>query len=110
MLLSTVLNFLIIYFNIFHIVDGQYQWIPCRKFTHDDIIKYMELVRTQSFNGSSLRIRKHWHTEFPSIQGPWTPFTFRDPKLNITEIPHVSFKVVKYFVEFIYFYSFINIY
>jgi large subunit ribosomal protein L43 len=50
----------------------------------------MELVRTQSFDGSSLRLRKFWHTEFPSIQGPWTPFTFRDPKLNITEWPNVS--------------------
>lgn len=50
----------------------------------------MELVRTQSSDGSKLRLRKYWHTEFPSIQGPWTPFTFRDPKLNITELPDVS--------------------
>lgn len=50
----------------------------------------MELLRTQSFNGETLRLRKHWHTEFPSIQGPWSPFTFKNPKDNITVFPNVS--------------------
>lgn len=58
----------------------------------------MELVRTESSDGSKLRLRKLWHTEFPSIQGPWTPFTFRNPKLNITEFPSVSFSFF-YFVS-----------
>ncbi|XP_011496773.1 PREDICTED: 39S ribosomal protein L43, mitochondrial [Ceratosolen solmsi marchali] len=71
-------------------LNGQTHWICCRKFSREDIIKYMELVRTQSFDGSTLRLRKFWHTEFPSIQGPWTPFTFRDPKLNITEFPNAE--------------------
>lgn len=29
-----------------------------------------------------------WYTDHPSIQGPWTPFTFRDPKLNLAEYPN----------------------
>ncbi|XP_001605426.1 39S ribosomal protein L43, mitochondrial [Nasonia vitripennis] len=69
-------------------LNGETHWIPCQKFSREDVVKYMELVRTQSYNGSSLRLRKFWHTEFPSIQGPWTPFTNRDPKLNITEFPN----------------------
>lgn len=72
-------------------MNGEHCWIGCRKFTREDIVKYLELARTQSFDGTTLRLRKHWHTEFPSIQGPWTPFTFRDPKLNVTEFPDVIF-------------------
>lgn len=28
-----------------------------------------------------------WHTDYPSIQGPWSPITFRDPKLNLASFP-----------------------
>ena len=28
-----------------------------------------------------------WHTECPSIQGVWSPFTNMDPTLNITQFP-----------------------
>jgi len=71
-------------------LSGDIHWIPCRKFSREEVVKYMELVRTQSKDGTTLRLRKYWHTEFPSIQGPWTPFTFKDPKLNITEFPNVE--------------------
>ncbi|KAL7297949.1 39S ribosomal protein L43, mitochondrial [Trichogramma pretiosum] len=69
-------------------LNGETHWISCRQFTRECVVKHMELVRTQSRDGSAMRLRKLWHTEFPSIQGPWTPFTFRDPKLNITELPN----------------------
>lgn len=36
------------------------------------------------------RLRKYQHTDHPSIQGPWTPWTHRDPEINITEFPSVS--------------------
>ncbi|XP_014210064.1 39S ribosomal protein L43, mitochondrial [Copidosoma floridanum] len=92
-------------------LGGDVHWIPCQGFSHENIIKYMELVKTQSKNGSDIRLRKFWHTEFPSIQGPWTPFTFRNPKLNITEISSDEFRtcnktgetaseeIVKLFIE-----------
>ncbi|XP_058804840.1 large ribosomal subunit protein mL43 [Phymastichus coffea] len=69
-------------------LSGEIHWIPVHNYSRDEIVKYMELVRTQSSNGSTLRLRKMWHTEFPSIQGTWTPFTFRDPKLNTIEFPN----------------------
>lgn len=47
-------------------------------------------MRTQAQDGSKMRLRKMWHTEFPSIQGPWTPFTFINPIVNITKFPDVS--------------------
>jgi hypothetical protein len=35
-------------------------------------------------------MRKMWHTDYPSIQGPWSPFVNRDPQLNLAEFPNVS--------------------
>jgi len=70
-------------------VNGDRQWMEVANYSREDIIKWMELLRTQFHNGSSLRLRKLWHTEFPSIQGPWTPFTFRNPMLNLTQFPNV---------------------
>lgn len=48
----------------------------------------MELIRTQSGDTTGVRYRKLQHTDFPSIQGPWTPYTFRDPKVNLAEFPN----------------------
>ncbi len=28
-----------------------------------------------------------WHTEKPSIQGPWTPFTHKSPESNLVVFP-----------------------
>lgn len=28
-----------------------------------------------------------WHTEVPSIQGPWTPFTLKNPETNLVVFP-----------------------
>lgn len=48
-------------------------------------------MRTQNGDTSAVRLRKHWHTECPSIQGPWTPFTFKHPKFNIATYPNAEF-------------------
>ncbi|XP_012533842.1 39S ribosomal protein L43, mitochondrial [Monomorium pharaonis] len=69
-------------------LNGDRQWMEVGNYSREDIIKWMELLRTQFHNGPSLRLRKLWHTEFPSIQGPWTPFTFRNPMLNLTQFPN----------------------
>lgn len=50
----------------------------------------MELIRTQSGDTTGVRFRKLQHTDFPSIQGPWTPYTFRDPKLNLAQFPNAE--------------------
>lgn len=47
----------------------------------------MNLLRTQSGSHEGIRLRKLWHTDVPSIQGPWTPYTFADPALNLTQFP-----------------------
>lgn len=70
------------------IVNGDKQIIECRNFTKEDITKWLNLLTTQAGNSDNTRLRKLWHTDFPSIQGPWTPFTFKDPSLNLATFPN----------------------
>lgn len=44
-------------------------------------------MRLQNGDTSSMRYRKHWQTEHPSIQGVWTPFTHRNPPFNLAHYP-----------------------
>lgn len=69
-------------------MNGDKQWIMCRNFSRDEITKWMNLLKTQSKNNEGVRLRKLQHTDFPSIQGPWTPYTFKDPTENIVEYPN----------------------
>nr|CAH7735726.1 unnamed protein product [Callosobruchus chinensis] len=69
-------------------LNGDEQWLNCRNSTNEEILKWLNMLVTQSQNHTSTRIRKLWHTDNPSIQGPWTPFTFRDPKLNLASFPN----------------------
>lgn len=69
-------------------LSGEVQWIPVSNYTREDIVKWMELLRTQFHDGPAMRYRKLWYTEFPSIQGPWTPFTFKDPEYNTVQFPN----------------------
>ncbi|XP_063981357.1 large ribosomal subunit protein mL43 [Diachasmimorpha longicaudata] len=68
-------------------LNGERHWVSVANFPKEDIIKWIELLRTQSKDGSQMRLRKMFHTEFPSIQGPWTPYTFKNPMWNITKFP-----------------------
>ncbi|XP_043247976.1 39S ribosomal protein L43, mitochondrial [Colletes gigas] len=69
-------------------LNGETHWMCVKNYSREDIIQWMELIRTQYHNGSSLRLLKLWHTDFPSIQGPWTPFTFKEPSMNLAKFPN----------------------
>lgn len=47
----------------------------------------MDLLRGQNGDSSAFRLRKMWHTDQPSIQGPWTPFTHKAPEQNAVRYP-----------------------
>ncbi|KAL3278814.1 hypothetical protein HHI36_016336 [Cryptolaemus montrouzieri] len=69
-------------------LNGDKQWINCRNFTKVEIFKWLNLLKTQQGDTTGLRFRKLWHTEMPSIQGPWTPYTFRPSSLNLISFPN----------------------
>ncbi|ENN81043.1 39S ribosomal protein L43, mitochondrial-like [Dendroctonus ponderosae] len=68
-------------------LNGETQWVNARQFTDDEVLKWLNLLKSQSSNRSGVRLRKLMHTDFPSIQGPWTPYLFRDPQLNLARFP-----------------------
>ncbi|XP_076758603.1 mitochondrial ribosomal protein L43 [Xylocopa sonorina] len=69
-------------------LNGETHWTCVRNYSRADIIQWMELLKTQYHEGAAYRLLKLWHTEFPSIQGSWTPFTFKEPFLNHTKFPN----------------------
>lgn len=76
-------------FYFFQSVDGQRHWLNVKDFDREIIVKWIELMKTQANDGSQCRLRRMWHTENPSIQGPWTPYTFQDPSVNLIKFPDV---------------------
>lgn len=75
------------YLNFFA-VNGETEWLNCRNSTKEDILKWIELLKTQNGPSSAMRLRKMWHTDVPSIQGPWTPFMLRSPDNNLITYPN----------------------
>ncbi|XP_067633936.1 large ribosomal subunit protein mL43 isoform X2 [Eurosta solidaginis] len=71
-------------------LNGDREWLNCHNASMDDINKWLELLKTQNGSSSALRLRKMWHTDVPSIQGPWTPFTLRTPETNLEMFPNAS--------------------
>ncbi|KAL1491822.1 hypothetical protein ABEB36_012359 [Hypothenemus hampei] len=69
-------------------LNGETQWINASNFTQEEVLKWLFLVKSQASNRTGIRLRKLLHTDHPSIQGPWTPYLFRDPKLNLTTFPN----------------------
>lgn len=71
-------------------LNGQHEVVSCHNFTSQEMVKWLNLYTTRS--GIPLtRYIKMWHTECPSIQGVWSPFTNMDPVLNITQFPSEKF-------------------
>ncbi|XP_045781535.1 39S ribosomal protein L43, mitochondrial [Maniola jurtina] len=72
-------------------LNGDKVWMSMHSKTHSEITKWIEVLRTQQGDISGARLRKYQYTDHPSIQGPWTPFTFKDPELNLAQLPDPKF-------------------
>lgn len=68
-------------------MNGDRHWKSCRVNSGEEISKWVELLKNQNGNSSALRYRKMFHTNVPSIQGVWTPFTHRNPEFNVATFP-----------------------
>ncbi|XP_077295889.1 mitochondrial ribosomal protein L43 [Arctopsyche grandis] len=55
-------------------LDGTRKWMSCSNMSHEEVTRWVStLVGAKS--GETIRYRKLLSTAYPSIQGPWTPFT-----------------------------------
>lgn len=68
-------------------LSGDRHWICLRDSNQEGVTKWLNLLLTQNGNSSALRLRRMSHTEIPSIQGAWTPYTHANPALNTTTFP-----------------------
>ncbi|XP_033757132.1 39S ribosomal protein L43, mitochondrial-like [Pecten maximus] len=68
-------------------INGNTQTLNMTGLPKEDICKWVEAMRTRS-GVDVMRLRKTWHTDTPSIQGAWNPFTFKDPVNNVTTFPN----------------------
>ena len=66
-------------------LNGNTQWMSLYDFTREEVVQWLEHMRTRS-GVNIVRLRKRWHTDCPSIQGVWMPYTWMPPEVN-----HVSF-------------------
>ncbi|XP_038070836.1 39S ribosomal protein L43, mitochondrial-like [Patiria miniata] len=67
-------------------LNGTRRKVDLSNLSREDIIKEVELLRTQS--GVDIeRIRKQWHTDSPSVQGYWHPFYNKPTQLNQETFP-----------------------
>lgn len=69
-------------------VNGDRQWMSCRGRPEEEILKWLSLLTLQAGDTEPIRYRKHWHTDAPSIQGPWTAFTHKNPAFNLADFPN----------------------
>lgn len=53
----------------------------------EELVKWIEHLRTRS-GFPIVKLRKFWHTDHPSIQGFWTPFTNRPTEQNLLQFPN----------------------
>ena len=71
----------------FFVVNGNVVEQRMHMLPQDQICHWMEHFRTRS-GVEIVRLRKSWHTDSPSVQGPWTPFTNKDTSWNVAQFPN----------------------
>jgi large subunit ribosomal protein L43 len=76
----------IVPFHVAFAVNGEVQSVSLDKKPAEEVGQWIESLRTRSGN-QIVRLVNTWHTDSPSIQGIWTPFTNKDPKLNLVQFP-----------------------
>lgn len=67
-------------------LNGNEQYLNFHRMGCREIEAWIEWFLTRS-GYDMFRLRRNITTYRPSVQGIWTPFTYRDPKLNQTEFP-----------------------
>lgn len=68
-------------------MNGNKVEIRVNNFNKDEVCKWTEHLRTRS-GIDIVRLRRLWHTDTPSIQGVWTPFTNRDSSIAAAIFPN----------------------
>jgi len=68
-------------------LNGESDWMVVSDFTPDEVAKWMEYMRNRA-GFPPVKLMKRIHTDNPSIQGVWTPFSNKPTEFNITQFPN----------------------
>ncbi|KAK6645152.1 hypothetical protein RUM43_001428 [Polyplax serrata] len=75
-------------------LNGRRKWMSVNNFTKEEVIRWLNLLKTQSGQIQG-RLSQQQNTQNPSIQGPWTPFMFRNPEFNVSTFPQEKYSLPK---------------
>lgn len=67
-------------------LDGNKQHLNCHHMSSSQVDAWLDWFLTRS-GRDIYKLHRPTASSRPSVQGIWTPFTFRDPKLNVTQFP-----------------------
>lgn len=67
-------------------LNGKEQYLSFYRMSSAQIEAWISWFLTRS-GEDLIRLERYVSTYRPSVQGVWTPFLYRDPKLNVTEFP-----------------------
>nr|CAG4642120.1 EOG090X0FS9 [Eurycercus lamellatus] len=68
-------------------LNGEREYLSCHEFNRAEVLKWISYLTTRS-GIPTMRFRKYQHTDYPTIQGVWNPFTHQAPELNLAQFPH----------------------
>ena len=71
---------------VYYVVNGKAVSLNMVKQSPAEVCQWLEHLRCRS-GEEIVRLRKTWHTDTPSVQGIWTPFTHLDPHLAVISLP-----------------------
>uniref|UniRef100_A0A1B6MVF2 Large ribosomal subunit protein mL43 n=1 Tax=Graphocephala atropunctata TaxID=36148 RepID=A0A1B6MVF2_9HEMI len=67
-------------------LNGGEEYIGTNNMSKEEIARWIHWMRTKS-GYQDMRYLSYWHTDSPTVQGVWSPFTHRDPALNVATFP-----------------------
>nr|CAG4644382.1 EOG090X0FS9 [Lepidurus arcticus] len=70
-------------------LNGEREILSLKNMSREEVLKWLEFIRCKS-GSPIIRFRKPHHTDFPTIQGVWTPFTYQNPENNVAVYPNES--------------------
>nr|CAG4641280.1 EOG090X0FS9 [Eulimnadia texana] len=67
-------------------LNGEKEQISCHNLPKEEVQQWLGYLRTRS-GVPVMRFRKTQHTDYPTVQGVWTPFTHQPPEINTKTLP-----------------------
>jgi len=72
-------------------LNGERHWMSLDSMGLEEVTKWLEVIRTSASEGN-IRYKTFHTTDNPTVQGVWTPFTYKPFENNILKFPNTKFE------------------